>query len=117
MSFSGRLLKPEIYGAILHGIGINPADLTSREAADAAFVAATAGSVIGVALASGQDAFLERASISLPYAEGVLDETGIAEGGLSMWHFDPATGAWALVPGSTVQQEASRVVAQTAQVG
>ena len=37
MSLSGRLLDPSIYGAILQALGINPADLTDRAAALAAF--------------------------------------------------------------------------------
>ena len=43
MSLSGRLLNPLIYGAILQALGINPADLTDRAAALAAFAAAVAG--------------------------------------------------------------------------
>ena len=43
MSLSGRLLNPSIYGAILQALGINPADLTDRAAALAAFSAALAG--------------------------------------------------------------------------
>ena len=75
------------------------------------------GTGIDIALASGQDAFTEAATVSLPYAEGVLDETDIAEGGLSMWRFDPETGAWALVPASMVQPDANRVVASVTQTG
>ena len=43
MAFSGRLLKPEIYGAILHALGIDPAALADPAAARAAFAAAAAG--------------------------------------------------------------------------
>ena len=43
MSLSGRLLNPSIYGAILQALGINPADLTDRAAALAAFTDALAG--------------------------------------------------------------------------
>ena len=43
MSLSGRLLTPVIYGAILHALGISPADLTDPAAALAAFAAAVAG--------------------------------------------------------------------------
>ncbi len=43
MSLSGRLLDPLVYGAILQALGINPADLTDRAAALAAFAAAVAG--------------------------------------------------------------------------
>ena len=43
MSLSGRLLTPVIYGAILHALGISPADLADPAAALAAFAAAVAG--------------------------------------------------------------------------
>ena len=43
MALSGRLLEPEIYGAILHAVGINPADLADPAAAGAAFAAAATG--------------------------------------------------------------------------
>ena len=43
MALSGRLLNPIIYGAILQALGINPADLTDRAAALAAFAAAATG--------------------------------------------------------------------------
>ena len=43
MALSGRLLNPVIYGAILHALGINPADLADPETALAAFSAAAAG--------------------------------------------------------------------------
>ena len=43
MALSGRLLKPVIYGAILHVLGIDPAALTDPAAAQAAFTAAAAG--------------------------------------------------------------------------
>ena len=43
MALSGRLLKPVIYGAILHALGIDPAVLTDPAAAQAAFTAAAAG--------------------------------------------------------------------------
>ena len=43
MSLSGRLLKPVIYGAILHAVGIDPAALTDPAAAQAAFTAAAVG--------------------------------------------------------------------------
>ena len=43
MALSGRLLKPEIYGAILHALGIDPAHLANPAAAGAAFAAAATG--------------------------------------------------------------------------
>ena len=43
MSLSGRLLKPAIYGAVLHALGISPAALADPAAAFAAFAAAAAG--------------------------------------------------------------------------
>ena len=43
MALSGRLLKPEIYGAILKALGIDPGDLANPAAAGAAFAAAAAG--------------------------------------------------------------------------
>ena len=43
MSLSGGLLNPVIYGAILEALGIDPADLTTRESAMTAFQAAIAG--------------------------------------------------------------------------
>ena len=42
MALSARLLTPVIYGAILHALGINPADLTDPATAQAAIAAATA---------------------------------------------------------------------------
>ena len=42
MALSGALLKPVIYHAILHALGINPADLTDPAAARPAIAAATA---------------------------------------------------------------------------
>ena len=58
MSLAGRQLKPVIYGAILHALGIDPAALTDPVAAQAAFVAAVDGDggpfdVPGVPGASG----------------------------------------------------------------
>ena len=58
MALSGRQLKPAIYGAILHALGIAPAALTDPAAAMAAFAAAAAGDggpfdAAGVAGASG----------------------------------------------------------------
>ena len=58
MALSARLLTPVIYGAILHALGINPADLTDSATAQAAFTAAAAGdggpfNVPGVPGASG----------------------------------------------------------------
>jgi len=43
MSLSGRQLKPAIYGAVLHALGISPAALADPAAAFAAFAAAAAG--------------------------------------------------------------------------
>ena len=58
MALSGRQLKPAIYGAILHALGIAPAALTDPAAAMTAFAAAAAGDggpfdAAGVAGASG----------------------------------------------------------------
>ena len=75
------------------------------------------GRGIDVGLAGGQEAFLEAVSLSLPYAEGVLDERDIAEGGLSMWFLDPQMDAWELVPGSVVRPDADRVVADVTRPG
>ena len=43
MSLSGRKLNPSIYGAILRGLQVNPADLADPAAARAAFASAIAG--------------------------------------------------------------------------
>ncbi len=43
MSLSGGLLKPQIYGAILRALGIDPADLANPAALRTAFTAALAG--------------------------------------------------------------------------
>ena len=43
MSLSGRQLKPALYGAVLHALGISPAALADPAAAFAAFAAAAAG--------------------------------------------------------------------------
>ena len=72
MSLSGRQLTPAIYGAILHALGIGPADLTDRAAAQAAFIAAAAGdggpfSVPGVPGVAGYATVYFRAGSPLPY--------------------------------------------------
>ena len=43
MSLSGRQLKPALYGAVLHALGISPAALADPATAFAAFAAAAAG--------------------------------------------------------------------------
>ena len=75
------------------------------------------GTGIDIALASGQGMFHAAATVSLPYYEGLLHERDMAEAGLSMWFFDAETEAWALLPGSMVQPDADRVVADTTQTG
>ena len=79
------------------------------------------GTGAAIALASGQDVFREVVSIALPYPEGrpdgIVDRTSIPETGLSLWFFDPETGAWALIPESTVWPEADLVVADVEQTG
>ena len=71
MSLSGRKLRPAIYGAILEALGIDPAVLTDPAAAQAAFVAATAGDggpfdVPGIPGASGHAAVYVSAKFGSP---------------------------------------------------
>lgn len=96
-------------------------DRITIEAAGAPHPAAAPGDAVGtgvaVALASGQETFHETVTVSLPYYEGLLDESDIPEGDLSLWFFDAEADAWVPLPGSRVQPEADRVVAETTQTG
>ena len=70
MSLSGRQLKPAIYGAVLHALGIDPASLSDPAAAFVAFAAAVAGDgglfdVPGVPGASGHAAAYSANSVVL----------------------------------------------------
>ena len=70
MSLSGRQLKPAIYGAVLHALGIDPASLSDPAAAFAAFAAAVAGDgglfdVPGIPGASGHAAAYSATSVVL----------------------------------------------------
>ena len=70
MSLSGRQLKPAIYGAVLHALGIDLASLSDPAAAFAAFAAAVAGNgglfdVPGVPGASGHAAAYSATSVVL----------------------------------------------------
>ena len=75
------------------------------------------GTAVAIALASGQETFHEAVTISLPYYEGLLDERDIPEADLSLWFFDAETEAWVSLPGSMVQADADRVVAEATQTG
>ena len=75
------------------------------------------GTGVNISLASGQDMFHEAVTISLLYSQGILDEMDIAEDGLSMWFFDAEKAAWVSLPGSMVQPEADRVVADVTDTG
>ena len=72
MALSGRQLKPVIYGAILHALGIDPAALADPAAARAAFSAAAAGDggpfdVPDVPDASGYATVYIAASLQSPF--------------------------------------------------
>ena len=72
MSLSGRLLKPEIYAAILQALGIKPADLASPATAGAAFATAAAGNggpftVPNIPGASGYAAVYNSRNFPLPF--------------------------------------------------
>ena len=72
MSLSGRLLKPEIYGAILQALGIKPADLASPATAGTAFATAAAGNggpftVPNIPGASGYAAVYNSRNFPLPF--------------------------------------------------
>ena len=70
MSLSGRQLRPAIYGAVLHSLGIDPAALADPAAALEAFAAAVAGDgglfdVPGIPGASGHAAAYSSTSVVL----------------------------------------------------
>ena len=96
-------------------------DRITIEAAGAPEPATVPGDAVGtgmvIALASGQETFRERVTVSLPYYEGLLDERGIPEGDLSLWFFDAEAEAWVPLPGSRVEADADRVLAETTQTG
>ena len=99
MSLSGRQLKPSIYGGILRALGIDPAALEDRAAAQVAFAAAMAGNggpfrIPGVPGASGYASVYASLSFGTPVvllAGFDLNETHLATEQLD--YGDPAVTA------------------------
>ena len=105
MSLSGRQLKPAIYGAILHALGIDPAALTDPAAARAAFAAAADGDgalfdVPEVPGASGH-ASADSFSASLLLAGFDLDSSHLTEEQID--HLEPVVTASDVVDRATLK--------------
>ena len=105
MSLSGRQLKPAIYGAILHALGIDPAALTDPAAARAAFAAVADGDgalfdVPEVPGASGH-ASADSFSASLLLAGFDLDSSHLTEEQID--HLEPVVTASDVVDRATLK--------------
>ncbi len=85
MSYAGRRLKPEIYGDILHTLGINPADLANRARRVAAFDAAATRNggefdLPHIPNASGYTLVIKNAHLTLVFIVGFdVDESHLVE--------------------------------------
>ena len=109
MALSGRLLNPVIYQAILHALGIDPADLTDPAAAMGAFRAAMAGQggpfdAPSVPGASGYATVYFSASLRQPLVQITgfdLDASHLVEEVIA--HADPAIAASDVVDRTTLK--------------
>ena len=104
MSLSGRQLNPVIYGAILHALGIDPADLTDPAAAQAAFAAAVDrdGALFEVPGIPGASGYVyTKSSAGLILAGFDLDSSHLTEEQID--HLEPAVAASDVVDRATLK--------------
>ena len=106
MSLSGRQLKPVIYGAILHALGIEPTALTDPVAVQAAFAATADGDggpfdVPGLPGASGYVFTYLSNGYSLVLAGFDLDSSHLTEEQID--HLEPAVTAADVVDRATLK--------------